>query len=131
MKVYGLDFGPYVPGIFSLRNMEDVDRIYEWVVKRRAESAVVVGGGYIGLEMVENLCRRGVDVTLLELLDQVMPPMDPEMVAPIYDELQSHGVDLRLSCGAASFTQGRQESLSSRLMPAPPAAPGPQPLSVV
>ena len=49
---------------------------------RRVARAVVVGGGYIGLEMVENLSRRGLNVTLLELTDQVMPPMDPEMVAP-------------------------------------------------
>ncbi|HID75699.1 MAG TPA: CoA-disulfide reductase, partial [Planctomycetaceae bacterium] len=57
-----------LPGIFTLRNLEDADRLRQWIQGRRAERAVVVGGGFIGLEMAENLHRRGIHVTLLELL---------------------------------------------------------------
>jgi len=101
-----------LPGIFSLRNLDDVDRIHEWINRRHAKRAVVVGAGYIGLEMAENLHRRGMDVTLLELLDQVMPPMDPEMVQPVQAELRRQGVDLRLRDGVASFEAGADDSIT-------------------
>ena len=86
-----------LPGVFSIRNLDDTDRIHEWIHHHRVSRAVVIGGGFIGLEMVENLSRRGLDVTMLEQLDQVMPPMDPEMVVPVHEELRKQGVDLRLS----------------------------------
>lgn len=101
-----------LPGIFCVRTLDDADQIYAWIAHRKAERAVVVGGGYIGLEMVENLSRRGMDVTLLELLDQVMPTMDPEMVAPVYAELGKNDVDLHLSKGVASFEPGTQDALT-------------------
>ena len=101
-----------LPGIFTLRNLDDVDRILEWIDRLRAKRAVVVGGGYIGLEMVENLRRRNIGVTLLELLDQVMPPMDPEMVQPVHAELRRQGVDLRLCDGVASFEAGADETIT-------------------
>lgn len=66
-----------LPGIFSLRNLEDMDRI-KAAVKGKS-SAVVVGGGYIGLEMTESLRHLGLEVTLVELANQVMGPADPEM----------------------------------------------------
>ena len=89
-----------LPGIFTLRDLHDVDQIHAWVERRKANRAVVVGGGYIGLEMVENLSRRGIAVTLLEMTGQVMPPMDPEMVAPVQRELERQGIELRLgNCG--------------------------------
>lgn len=89
-----------LPGVFSLRNLDDADRIQTFLRQQRnGRRAVIVGGGYIGLEMAENLHRRGLEVTLLEMTSQVMPPMDPEMVAPIHAELRNNGVELRL--GAA------------------------------
>jgi NADPH-dependent 2,4-dienoyl-CoA reductase/sulfur reductase-like enzyme len=100
-----------LPGIFCVRNLEDVDQIHAWITRCNAKRAVVIGGGYIGLEMVENLSRRGLDVTVLELLDQVMPAMDPEMVAPLHAELRSKGVDLQLSNGVAGFEPGAGETL--------------------
>ena len=72
-----------LPGIFALRDLDDVDQIHAWIGRRTANQAVIVGGGYIGLEMAENLSRRGMAVTLLEMTGQVMPPIDPEMVAPV------------------------------------------------
>jgi NADPH-dependent 2,4-dienoyl-CoA reductase/sulfur reductase-like enzyme/rhodanese-related sulfurtransferase len=104
--------GVDLPGIFTLRNLSDMDQIAEWIDRRAPRRAVVVGGGFIGLEMVENLCHRKLDVTVLERLDQVMPPMDPEMVAPIQGLLKSKGVDLRLSNGVISFASGPQETIT-------------------
>ncbi len=66
----------------------------------------MVGGGYIGLEMAENLTRRNIETTLLEMTAQVMPPMDAEMVAPAHAELRRHGVDLRLGEGLARIEPG-------------------------
>ena len=75
-----------LPGIFALRNLDNVDQIHAWIGRRSAHQAVIVGAGYIGLEMAENLTRRSMAVTLLEMTGQVMPPADPEMVAPIQEE---------------------------------------------
>ena len=101
-----------LPGIFTLRSLDDVDRIHAWISRRGAERAVVVGAGYIGLEMADNLTRRGLDVTMLERLDQVMPPMDREMVVPVHAELQTHGVDLQLGNGVTAFEPGPNDSIT-------------------
>ena len=90
------------PRIFSLRTVPDTDKI-KAVVDGGAKRAVVVGGGFIGLEMAENLRRRGLEVALVELLDQVMPPFDREMVTPVHEELRSHGVALHLADAVAEF----------------------------
>lgn len=103
--------GVDLPGVFSLRSLEDVDRIRTWIEDRKAARAVVVGGGFIGLEMTENLVRRGLEVTLFERLDQVMPGMDPEMVAPAHQELCRQGVDLRLSTSLAGIETARDDQL--------------------
>ena len=95
------------PGIFTLRTIPDSRQIREWIAERRASQAVVVGGGFIGLETTENLVRRGLAVTLIEALPQVMAPVDPEMAVPIHDHLTSHGVDLRLSDAVSSFEQSQ------------------------
>jgi len=84
------------PGVFTLRNLADMDAIIRAIDERRPERAVVVGGGYIGLEMAEALRERRLGVTLVELADQVFIAADPEMVTPIHQQLQAHGVDLRL-----------------------------------
>lgn len=100
-----------LPGVFTLRNLDDTDRIYAWLEQRRPARAVVVGGGFIGVEMVENLHRRGVEVTLLEAADQVMLSMDPEMVTPLHAELRRQGVDLRLSSSLAGLDAGDDERI--------------------
>ena len=101
-----------LPGIFTLRNLDDVDQIEAWINRRKVDRAVVVGGGYIGLEMVENLSRRSIGVALLELCNQVMPPADPEMVAPIHDELHRQGVDLRLENAVTAFEPGVNDTIT-------------------
>jgi len=90
------------PRVCSLRNLADVDRI-KAVVDSGAQSAVVIGGGFIGLEVVEQLVHRGVQTSLVELLPQVMPPLDREMVTPLHESLVAHGVDLHLDDGVAAL----------------------------
>ena len=95
-----------LPGIFSLRTIPDSRQIREQIAGGRAKRAVVVGGGFIGLEMTENLVRRGLSVTIVEMLPQVMPPVDPEMAVPIQQHLTANGVSLCLGDAVAGFEQG-------------------------
>ena len=92
------------PAVFTLRNIADMDAIKAVVDDRKPGRAVVVGGGYIGLEMAEAFRDRGLETTLVELADQVMGPADPEMAALLHQELRLHGVDLRLGVSATEFT---------------------------
>jgi NADPH-dependent 2,4-dienoyl-CoA reductase/sulfur reductase-like enzyme/rhodanese-related sulfurtransferase len=94
-----------LPGIFSLRTIPDSRQIREQIAERNAKRAVVVGGGFIGLETTENLVRRGLSVTIVEMLAQVMPPVDPEMAVPIQEHLTANGVSLCLGDGVAGFEQ--------------------------
>jgi NADPH-dependent 2,4-dienoyl-CoA reductase/sulfur reductase-like enzyme/rhodanese-related sulfurtransferase len=94
-----------LPGIFSLRTIPDSRQIREQIAGRNAKRAVVVGGGFIGLETTENLVRRGVSVTIVEMLPQVMPPVDPEMAVPIQEHLTANGVSLCLGDGVDGFEQ--------------------------
>lgn len=95
-----------LPGIFSLRTIPDSRQIVQWIDQFKATQAVVVGGGYIGMEMTENLHARGLKVTVVERLSQVMPLLDQEMVAPIHDTLVKHGISLYLNDGVAQFEKG-------------------------
>jgi len=90
-------------GIFTLRNLTDADRINQFINERKPQKAVVVGGGFIGLEMAENFKNLGIDVTVAEMLDQVMPSMDREMADIIHQVLKLHGVKLQLSDPVAGF----------------------------
>jgi NADPH-dependent 2,4-dienoyl-CoA reductase/sulfur reductase-like enzyme/peroxiredoxin family protein/rhodanese-related sulfurtransferase/TusA-related sulfurtransferase len=90
------------PRVLVLRNIEDMDAI-QARVEAGARSAVVIGGGYIGVEMAENLRHRGLAVELVEMVDQIMPPLDREMAAPLEDHLRAHGVGLHLGTAAAAF----------------------------
>jgi NADPH-dependent 2,4-dienoyl-CoA reductase/sulfur reductase-like enzyme/rhodanese-related sulfurtransferase len=93
--------GVDLPGVFAVRNIPDSRRIRSWIADRRASTAVIVGGGFIGLEMVENLVHRGLSVTVLEKLPQVMPPLDPEVAVPLMEHLVAKGVQLHLGDGLA------------------------------
>lgn len=105
---------PNLPGIHSsrihtLRNIPDTDRIKQRVVEERAASAIVIGGGFIGVEMAENLREIGLEVTLIEGGPQILAPFDPEMAGVLAKELEDHGVKLRMSQTVTSFTeQGNQ-----------------------
>jgi NADPH-dependent 2,4-dienoyl-CoA reductase/sulfur reductase-like enzyme/rhodanese-related sulfurtransferase len=108
------------PGIFSVRTVPDAREIREWLDRgscaevegvaspgfqslEKPKRAVVVGGGYIGLEMAENLVHRGLDVTIVEMLDQVMAPLDPECAHLVERHLEKNGVRLALGDAVASF----------------------------
>jgi NADPH-dependent 2,4-dienoyl-CoA reductase/sulfur reductase-like enzyme len=98
-----------LPGIFAVRNIPDSVLIRAWIDERRPARAVVVGGGFIGLEMAENLAHRGLAVTVLEKLPQVMPPLDAEMAVPVAEHLRAQGVTLRLGGGLAGFERAGDE----------------------
>ncbi|MBD2666811.1 FAD-dependent oxidoreductase [Richelia sinica] len=101
-----------LPGIFAVRTIPDSRRIREWISTREVKRAVVVGGGFIGLEMTENLVHRGISVTLLQNQTQVMAPLDPEMATPIHDLLVSHGVTLGLGDGVVGFEANADGSIN-------------------
>jgi NADPH-dependent 2,4-dienoyl-CoA reductase/sulfur reductase-like enzyme/rhodanese-related sulfurtransferase len=117
-----------LPGIFSVRTVPDSKAIREWLERGSSglaeeaqasgfealdtpKRAVVVGGGYIGLEMAENLAHRGLEVTIVELLDQVMAPLDPECAHLVERHLGQNGVHLALGDAVAGFTQTAGGSL--------------------
>lgn len=97
-------FKPPIAGIdsdkvFSLRDIPDMDRIKGFVDEKAPQKAVVVGGGYIGLEMAHNLHERGVEVSLVEMLDQVLSPVDYEMASFVHNHLRMNGLKLYLGDG--------------------------------
>ncbi|MAE65856.1 MAG: NADH oxidase [Phycisphaeraceae bacterium] len=91
--------GADAANVFTLRNLQDTDRLKSWLNEHHPRRAVVVGAGFIGLEMVEQLARLGVEVALVELLDQVLPPLDSEMAHVVERELADRGVALHLCDG--------------------------------
>ncbi len=93
------------PRIFTLRSVADIDRIKEYLDTRRPERTIMVGGGFIGLEMAENLHARGSFVTIVEALDQVMNPIDFEMAALVHQHLKQKNVELYLSSAVSKFEQ--------------------------
>ena len=91
------------PRVFSLRNLEDMDAIKTAAQEYASKPAVVVGGGYIGLEMAEALRDRGMEVILVELADQVFIAADREMATPLHQQIRLHGVDLRLEVSVTAI----------------------------
>ncbi len=119
----GLD----LPGIFSVRTVADSKNIKEWLDRdtdnsvgnsftgvdkvSRPKKAVVIGGGFIGLEMAENFVERALNVTLIEKLDQVMPPLDPEMARVVKRYMKKHGITVKTGDGVAGFRKGEKGGL--------------------
>jgi len=104
---------PNIPGInsrnvFTLRSLADMDSIINAVEANLTGRALIVGGGYIGLEMAEALRQKKIDVTIVEMSSQVFGPIDPEMASPVAAQLRMHGVDLRLSTSASSIEETGQ-----------------------
>lgn len=106
---------PDIPGlsearnVFTLRSIPDTDRIKQYVDEVQPKEAVIVGGGFIGLEMAENLADRGVQVTVIEVANQVMAPLDYEMAAIVQSHLKEKGVRLILEDGVKEFHEGGQQ----------------------
>jgi NADPH-dependent 2,4-dienoyl-CoA reductase/sulfur reductase-like enzyme/rhodanese-related sulfurtransferase len=105
------------PGIFTLRNLADADAIKAFVKERRPQCAVVVGGGFIGLEMAENLHKAGAKVHIVEREEQVMAPLDYSMAAIVQQHLKAKGVRLWLGEKALGFTspEARERRLAVHL----------------
>ncbi|GAB3624429.1 CoA-disulfide reductase [Mariniluteicoccus endophyticus] len=87
----------------AVRDVESIDAVVAALPEAGA-SAVVIGGGFIGIEMAENLVERGLRVTLVEAQDQVMAPLDVEMAGQVHDHLRAHGIDLRLGAKLTAVT---------------------------
>ncbi|HZJ76673.1 MAG TPA: FAD-dependent oxidoreductase [Oscillospiraceae bacterium] len=111
---------PPIPGIegaetlFTLRNISDMDAIKSHIDENKPQSAIVIGGGFIGVEMAENLHDIGIHVTLIEAADQIMGPIDPEMASILHEHIRDRGVELILSDGVKSFeNEGKKLVLQS------------------
>lgn len=91
------------PRVFTLRNIPDTVKIRDYVEEEFPESAVVVGGGYIGVEMAENLKKAGLKVTIVELADHVIAPLDGDMAAEVHRYLRDQGVELMLGKAVQSM----------------------------
>jgi len=116
-----------LPGIFSVRTVADAKNMREWLDRETDRSvgnsftgvdtvskpkhAVVVGGGFIGLEMVENLVHRGLEVTLIEKLNQVMPPLDPEMALLVKRYMEKRSIKVEVNDGVAGFRKSANGGL--------------------
>lgn len=100
---------PALPGIndsriFTLRNVEDTFAIHAFIEQNAPRRAVVAGGGFIGLEMAENLTQQGIETTIVERMEQVMAPLDSDMACSVHAYLREKGVNLRLGETVAGFT---------------------------
>lgn len=99
---------PNLPGIdndllFSLRTVEDTFRIRQFVEEKKPKTAVMIGGGFIGLEVAENLCELGIDVTVVQRGNQVMKTLDYDMASIIHSKLRSSGINLKLNADVIGF----------------------------
>ena len=111
---------PPVPGIeraLALRTVEDVERMAA-ALDCAARHAVVIGGGFIGVEIAENLIERGVTTTIIEAADQLLAPLDPEMAQLVADEMARHGVDVRLADAVTAITPTAVQVRSGEVIPA-------------
>lgn len=110
---------PPLPGVeraLILRDVEDVDRLVGQM--ETARSAVIVGAGFIGVELAENLRHRDLDVTVVELADQVLAPLDPEMAAPVADRMRQNGVNLELGTQLTRIDATTADLADGRTVPA-------------
>ncbi|MFM2625615.1 FAD-dependent oxidoreductase [Vibrio owensii] len=109
---------PPIPGIdnpltHSLRNIPDMDRIIKTIETNKVEHATVVGGGFVGLEMMEAFHQLGVKTTLVEMADQVMTPVDREMAGFAHAEIREKGIDLRLGVALSSVEYVANQSVAN------------------
>ena len=100
--------------VFTLRNIPDTDRIKTFIDETRPKTAVVIGGGFIGIEMAENLTEAGITVSVIDLANQILTPLDVEMAKMAQNEMETHGVSFYLSDVVSSFSDsGKTFTLKS------------------
>jgi len=100
-------------GVFNLRNIPDSDRIKSYVDHQNPASAVIVGGGFIGLEMAENLATKGIKITIIEMLNQLMAPLDFEMASMVQNHLNEKGVKCELGRSVNSFYKKKDQLVTT------------------
>ena len=108
--------GINLPNVFSVRNLVDTDRLKSFIETCKPARALVIGGGYVGLEIAENMKEQGVEITVVELMDQIMAPLDFEMASIVHDHLRKNGVNLLLKQSVTALegdTQVRTARLST------------------
>jgi len=111
---------PPIPGVeraLTLRNIEDVERI-AGAVATKPKNAVVIGGGFIGVEIAENLVHKKIPTVVIEAAPQVLAPLDPEMATFVAEEMTKHGIDLRLGSGVASISESSVTLSDGSVLPA-------------
>ena len=91
--------------VFSVRNVQDVEKIAEWLDTKQVKKAAVIGGGFIGVEVMENLVEKGLQVSLIDMAPQVMMPFDHDMAQFLHKEIVDHGVELILGDGLHSIQE--------------------------
>lgn len=99
--------GADAPNVFTLRNIPDMLEIKRYIENERPRRAVVAGGGYIGLEMAENLKRAGIETTVAEISEHLIPSLDSDMAANVHVHIRERGIDLRLNNGIKAIIPGR------------------------
>ena len=110
--------GVGLPQVFSLRDIPDMDRIAAFLEERRPKRAVVIGGGFIGMEMAEAFHHRGLHVTVVERNPHILPLLDRDMAAHLQDRLRRPDFDFRANANAAAFTPGGVEFADGSRLPA-------------
>lgn len=95
-------------GVFTLRTIPDADRIREYIAQKKPRTAAVIGGGYIGIEMAENLHRAGLKVTIVEMADHLIAPLDADMAADVHQYVRSQGVELLLGIAVQDMRRTEQ-----------------------
>ena len=95
--------------IFTLWNINDTDKIKSFITNNKPKKASVIGGGFIGLEMAENLAKQGIEVSIIEMQDQVMAPLDIEMANLLHEEIISKGINLILKDGVKAFKEEKEQ----------------------
>lgn len=93
--------------VFSVRNVVDIDKLYNYIKENNCKKISVIGGGYIGVEVAENLNEAGYEVTLIEAMPQILKPFDYDMVQILHKEMMDHGVKLLLGDGVEGFTENQ------------------------
>lgn len=103
--------------VFTVRNLDDIDKIKDYIKNNNAQKAVVIGGGFIGVEMAENLNLMGLKTSLVEMQSQILAPVDFEVAAFAQNEMRQNGVELILSDGVKAFFENEIELNSGKKIP--------------